>query len=352
MTKSVSLVVALITLSLLLPPRVLMAQAPPAIPQAFYGLVEVDGQPAPVGTQIEARAEGVRTDVTGNPLQVSTAGTYGGGAVFDEKLIVQGTLSTGAAISFYVNGLLAECASPGGAWQSGWPFEPGDVTELNLRAFSTEQPTAAPSPTATSIPATATSIPATATSIPVTATSVPATATTQPTATPPPTGTVAPLTATAPPAATAQPTAQHSTVAAAPTATPTDPVASPVIPATAEPLTTLPPPPTQQAGPPVETTSESYPEAAASPTVASSPDAPGTITPPPVETAMALPTVAVDTTIAALIQVATPAPAPEPTGRGGLWFILVFVGIAVAAVALIFMGGKRPPEDADRETGN
>jgi hypothetical protein len=66
----------------------------------------------------------------------------------------------------------------------------------------------------------------------------------------------------------------------------------------------------------------------------------------------ASPTVAVDTTIAALIQAATPAPAQETTGRSGLWFVLAFVGIAVVAVVIIVMGGKRPPADAGGGTGD
>ena len=333
MTKSVSVAIALITLSLLLPPGVLTAQAPPAIPQAFYGMVEFDGQPAPGGTQIEARAEGVRTDITGNPLQVSTAGTYGGAAVFDEKLVVQGTLSAGAAISFYVNGLLAECAAPGGAWQSSWPFEPGGVTELNLRAFSTEQPTAAPSPTATPLAATATP---------------------QPAVTPSPTGTAIPATTTAQPTATLQPTAPPLTTPLAAQPTVMAAASTPIVtgypaPTVAQPLTTLPPPPTSAPTPlPVEATvAAPYPESTAPPN-----EAPSTPASPQKQEPVATPTVSVDTTIAALIQVATPTPAQETTGRSSLWFILVFVGIAVAAVAVILMGGKRPQEDANGGSGD
>jgi hypothetical protein len=349
MKKSVSLAIASIALLLLFPLRALNAQGPPALPNAFFGAVTLDGQPAPVGAQVEARGEGVLTatddegpEIAGNPLEVSTAGRYGGAEIYDEKLIVQGTLSAGAAISFYVNGLLAECAAPGGAWQSSWPFEPGGVTELNLRAFSTEQPTAAPSPTAT--------------------TPLAATATPQPTVTPSPTGTAISATATA----TAQPTATlQSTATLQPTATPpTTPLAAqstvlavastPIAtgypePTVAQPLTTLPAPPTPEPTPllPAEATVAAPDPASTAPPT----DAPSTLASAQEQRAVATPTISVDTTIAALIQASTPTPAQETTGRSGLWFVLAFVGIAVVAAAVILVGGKRLPKDADDGAG-
>ena len=53
---------------------------PPPIPHSFYGAVEmeINGEPAPVGTQVEARGTGVLTGVSGNPITVTQAGQYGG----------------------------------------------------------------------------------------------------------------------------------------------------------------------------------------------------------------------------------------------------------------------------------
>ena len=61
MTKVFALIVVLLAIHALLPLGILTAQAPPAIPHAFFGAVTLDGQPAPVGAQVEARGEGVNT---------------------------------------------------------------------------------------------------------------------------------------------------------------------------------------------------------------------------------------------------------------------------------------------------
>ena len=108
------------------------AQSPPP-PQALYGSVEVNGQPAPVGAQIEARGAGVKTGILGNPLVTTVAGRYGGPTLAEPKLGVQGSIEEGALIEFYVNGVKAECAEPGGPWQNSYPFASGTVTELNLK---------------------------------------------------------------------------------------------------------------------------------------------------------------------------------------------------------------------------
>ncbi|MGA9349123.1 MAG: hypothetical protein WBW48_10000 [Anaerolineae bacterium] len=128
-----------------------MAQPPP-IPHSFYGAVEINGEPAPVGTQVEARGTGVQTGVSGNPITVTQAGQYGGPGGFDPKLVVQGEIADGTPIYFYVNGAPAQCAVPGGPWQESYPFRSGAVTELNLRVL---QPTATPTTTATNTPTSA-----------------------------------------------------------------------------------------------------------------------------------------------------------------------------------------------------
>lgn len=146
------------------------AQAPP-LPHAFFGAVEAGGQPAPVGAQVEARADGVRVDVPGNPIYVMRAGGYGGRGMLEAKLLVQGEIAADAAIEFYVNDVRAECAEPGGAWQASYPYRSGQVTELNLRIgqgtaggeVPTPTPTATPTATATwppeNLPPTATPTP-------------------------------------------------------------------------------------------------------------------------------------------------------------------------------------------------
>ncbi len=110
------------------------AQQPPVLPQAFYGTVEINGHPAPVGTRIEARGEGVKTAIEGNPLAVTVAGRYGGRTISEAKLIVQGEVQEETPITFYVNGVRAECSVPDGTWQTSYPFTSGSLTELNLKA--------------------------------------------------------------------------------------------------------------------------------------------------------------------------------------------------------------------------
>lgn len=129
------------------------AQGVPPVFQLFYGTVEINGQPAPVGTTIEARGAGVLTpndnpNVKDNPLTLTFAGQYGvnpGQDPLDPKLMVQGSIADGTPVEFYVNGEKAECAIPDGAWQSSFPFTSGGViTRLSLRVGAAVQPTATP----------------------------------------------------------------------------------------------------------------------------------------------------------------------------------------------------------------
>jgi len=126
------------------------AQAP-RIPHAFYGVVEVNGEPAPAGTQVEARGAGVRIGIEGNPITVTEVGRYGGPGGFDPRLVVQGSVEDDAPLEFYVDGVRAQCAEPGGQWLDSYLFKSGGITELNLRVESTVTPTSQPplEPTAT-----------------------------------------------------------------------------------------------------------------------------------------------------------------------------------------------------------
>ena len=192
------------------------AQQTPSLPHAFYGAVEINGQPASVGAQVEARGAGVLTGVDGNPITVTVAGRYGGPGGFDPKLVVQGQIANGTPIYFYVNGAPAECAVPAGPWHASYPFNSGAVTELNLRVLSPTT-TSTPSPTFTS-----TGTP-TETTTPTGTSTATETSTATPTATPTETGTptatwtvTTTCTPTTPPAITAT-----ATATATPTHTPT-----------------------------------------------------------------------------------------------------------------------------------
>ena len=99
------------------------AEEVPPLPHAFYGAVEIDGSPADIGTKVEARGEGVKRPIEGNPITVTEAGKYGGSGGLDPKLVVQGDIVDGTTITFYVNNTSTGQTAK---WHSGW------VTELNL----------------------------------------------------------------------------------------------------------------------------------------------------------------------------------------------------------------------------
>jgi len=99
------------------------ANGVPALPHAFYGTVEINGSPAPVGTSVEARGEGVATGIDGNPTTTTVRGIYGTSNPFEPRLIVQGDIDNGAIITFYVNG-----TSTG----QTCPFDSGETTQLDL----------------------------------------------------------------------------------------------------------------------------------------------------------------------------------------------------------------------------
>jgi hypothetical protein len=116
----------------------------PSLPHAFYGAVELNGSMAPVGTQVEVRGEGVQTGVNNNPFVTSAEGVYGGPDALAPKLIVQGSVTEGAILTFYVNGVRAEQTT---AWHSG------EVTELDLTATAQTPPAPVVPPTPATPPA-------------------------------------------------------------------------------------------------------------------------------------------------------------------------------------------------------
>jgi len=109
--------------------------AQPPMPHAFYGSVTIDGTPAANGTVVEARGTGVLTGIEGNPITATEAGKYGGPGGFDPKLVVQGDITDGTKLTFYVNNVTAQCydVQAGGEWLDSYPFKSGDITILNLK---------------------------------------------------------------------------------------------------------------------------------------------------------------------------------------------------------------------------
>jgi hypothetical protein len=85
----------------------------PALPHAFYSTVTLNGAPAPVGTQVSAAGTGVMTGVPQNPLTTTLAGQYGNAGLY---LLVQGNITDGTTITFYVNGVSTGQTA---VWHSG-----------------------------------------------------------------------------------------------------------------------------------------------------------------------------------------------------------------------------------------
>jgi len=103
----------------------------PPLPHALYGTIEINDSPAPVGTTVEARGEGVRISIAGNPIATDAVGNYGSPDPMETKLVIQGHILDGTPITFYVNGVSTEQTVE---WHSG------EVTELTLSATITVPP--------------------------------------------------------------------------------------------------------------------------------------------------------------------------------------------------------------------
>jgi hypothetical protein len=114
------------------------ADTQPQLPQAFYGVVEAGGSPVGQGYSVEAVGPGVSSNITGNPVTTRADGTYGALDFTIQKLLVQGTIATGTPLEFYIGGIRAEVydIAAGGSWNATYAFQPGEVTELNLRIAS------------------------------------------------------------------------------------------------------------------------------------------------------------------------------------------------------------------------
>ncbi len=144
--KTIAFILLAVLLTLFTTPVYAQGDIPP-LPHAFYGAVEVNGSPAPAGTEVEVRGEGVLTGVDGNPIVITAAGKYGSSDPLEPKLIVQGELVEGATLAFYVNGVATGHTAE---WHSG------EVTEVNVTATIEGSPpgtTGSPPPETTEPPA-------------------------------------------------------------------------------------------------------------------------------------------------------------------------------------------------------
>jgi hypothetical protein len=126
-------------------------------PHAFFGSATVNGQPVAVGSQVEARGVGVKTTrdnpaIEDNPLTITVAGRYGGSGRMDHQLTVQGQVEAGTPIEFFIDGVKAQCAVPGGPWQASYPYQWGMLTELNLKVGEASVPPTSSTATATRKP--------------------------------------------------------------------------------------------------------------------------------------------------------------------------------------------------------
>jgi hypothetical protein len=90
------------------------AQIP--LPHAFFGNIQINGEPAPIGTIVEVRGEGIEVGLEGNPIIITEDGKYGSEGPFGVKLIAQGDIEGNPVLTFYVNG---QSTGQTTTWQSG-----------------------------------------------------------------------------------------------------------------------------------------------------------------------------------------------------------------------------------------
>ncbi len=114
------LAICLCTLIIISAGADVLADGIPVLPHSFYGTVTINGEDAPAGTVVSAVVSSGNGSIT-----TTTAGQYGGPGAADAKLIVQGTITDGATITFYVEGVSTGQTAI---------YHSGEVTELNLEA--------------------------------------------------------------------------------------------------------------------------------------------------------------------------------------------------------------------------
>jgi len=120
--RKITIFIALAVLLTLGAIPVYAADIPP-LPHAFYGDLKINNALAPIGTEVEARGEGVRNPIEGNPIETGEVGKYGSADPLGAKLIVQGDIADGATLTFYVKGVPTGQTAK---WHSG------EVSKLDL----------------------------------------------------------------------------------------------------------------------------------------------------------------------------------------------------------------------------
>lgn len=89
---------SVVSLALVALPVLAFAQTP-QFPHVFYGGVSINGSPAPSGTVVIAKVNGVEK----GRVTTTVAGQYGGPGAYDQKLLVQGDIAPGATVIFSVD---------------------------------------------------------------------------------------------------------------------------------------------------------------------------------------------------------------------------------------------------------
>jgi len=131
--KKISILFSILVSLLVFASGPALADGIPSLPHAFYGDLTINGSPAPPGTIVEARGTGVTTGIEGNPIVTAQSGSYGAADPLAAKLIAQGDILDGAAVSFYVNGVLATSVPAVVEWHSG------STTQIDLSATIEEE---------------------------------------------------------------------------------------------------------------------------------------------------------------------------------------------------------------------
>jgi hypothetical protein len=111
------------------------AYAVPALPHAFYGSVSINDAAAPDGTQVSATVDNGTVLPTQNPV-TTVAGSYG---VNSPRLLVQGDITPGSTITFYVKGVEVEGMTA--TFEVG-----GGPTRVDLTVDIAEPPPPPPAP--------------------------------------------------------------------------------------------------------------------------------------------------------------------------------------------------------------
>lgn len=123
----------LITIVLLSPIGIATAQSdPPPLPAGYYGEITINGDPADIGTTVEAEING---EVRGS-IVVAETGQYGSSEAGGERLSVTGSNSESGdtSVTFYVDGEGFDRTKVGTTTPETVVWQSGDIKQVNLSA--------------------------------------------------------------------------------------------------------------------------------------------------------------------------------------------------------------------------